>query len=132
MTRRLTIGSILAGVVVLCAIVVSAQQSSTPQGRQGRQGGEGQGRGGASAARASALPMLFGVNFGRPPSQTGQTKVVQENIGEANVELRKYGLHESCLLTSGNPGSDTTPFSVWSGECEQPFATLFRHRANYL
>jgi hypothetical protein len=58
--------------------------------------------------------------------------VVQENIGDSNLELKQYGLHESCLLTSGNPGSETTPFSVWSGECEQPFATLFRHKANYV
>src|SRR5262249_8379031 len=24
------------------------------------------------------------------------------------------------------------PFSVWSGECERPFATLFRHKTNYV
>ena len=55
-----------------------------------------------------------------PPARPGQTKVVQDNIGDPNLELKQYGLHESCLLTSGNPGSETTPFSVWSGECERP------------
>ena len=76
--------------------------------------------------------MFFDVNFVRPASQTGQTKVVQDNIGDPNLELKQYGLHESCLLTSGNPGSETTPFSVWSGECERPFATLFRHKTSYV
>jgi hypothetical protein len=103
---------------------------SAPLHGQGRQGGRG--GGGAGAARASTAPLFLDVNWVQPPSQTGQTKVVQENIGDSNLELRQYGTHESCLLTSGNPGSETTPFSVWSGECEAPFATLFRHRANYV
>ena len=77
-----------------------------------------------SAQQASAPPMIFDVNFVRPASQTGQTKVVQDNIGDRNLELKQYGLHESCLLTSGTPGSETTPFSVWSGECERPFQQL--------
>jgi hypothetical protein len=116
-----------------CALVVvmigtlSAQQPAPAQGRQGGRGG-----GGAGAARASTVPLFLDVNFVRPPSQTGQTKVVQENIGDPNLELKQYGLHESCLLTSGNPGSETTPFSVWSGECERPFATLFRHKTSYV
>lgn len=107
--------------------ILSAQQAAPAQGRQG--GGRG-GGGGTGAARASTAPLFLDVSWVRPPSQTGQTKVVQENIGDPNLELKQYGLHESCLLTSGNPGSETTPFSVWSGECESPFATLFRHRTN--
>jgi hypothetical protein len=131
--QRIATSAIGALIVLGMVLTVSAQQPAPAAGRQGGQGrGGGGGGGGTGAARASALPMLFDVNFVRPASQTGQTKVVQENIGDANVELKQYGLHESCLLTSGNPGSDTTPFSVWSGECEQPFATLFRHKASYL
>ncbi|MSO82858.1 MAG: hypothetical protein EXQ53_06135 [Acidobacteria bacterium] len=87
-------------------------------------------QGGGGAARASALPLFFDVNWARPGSQTGQVPVVQENIGDVNLELKQYGLHANCLLTSGNPGSETTPFSAWSGACEAPFATTFRHRTN--
>jgi len=36
------------------------------------------------------------------------------------------------VLTSGTPGSATAPFSVWSGECEGPFAITFRHKNNYV
>lgn len=130
MYRHRTIKSTVGFLVVLGMIGgVSAQQ---PAPARGRQGGQAQGRGGTEAARTSALPMFFDVKFVRPASQTGQTKVVQENIADPNIELKQYGLHESCLLTSGNPGSETTPFSVWSGECEQPFATLFRHKTNYV
>ena len=108
---KLTLGLLIA-LGMICA--VSAQQPATAQGgqAQGRGGG-----GGTGLARASALPMFLDVNWVRPPSQTGQTKVVQDNIADPNLELKQYGLHESCLLTSGNPGSETTPFSVWSGEC---------------
>lgn len=132
MLRNVSINSIVGFLVALGVIcTVSAQQPAPAQGRQGGQAqGRGGGGGGTGAARASALPVFFDVNFVRPPSQTGQTKVVQENIANADLELKQYGLHESCLLTSGNPGSETTPFSVWSGECEQPFATLFRHRTS--
>src|SRR5687768_8720385 len=111
MHRHITVTSVVGLVVVLGLIVsVSAQQPAPAQGRQGG--------GGTGAARASALPMLFDVSFVRPASQTGQTKFVQDNIGDPNLELKQYGLHENCLLTSGNPVSETTPFSVWSGECE--------------
>jgi hypothetical protein len=102
MHRHVTIESTVGFLVVLGVIcTVSAQQ---PAPAQGGQGGQAQGRGGTGAARASALPMFFDVNFVRPASQTGQTKVVQENIGDPNLELKQYGLHERCLLTSGNPG----------------------------
>jgi hypothetical protein len=111
-------------------VAVTAQQGAPAQGRQG---GAGRGGGGGTgAARASAAPLFLDTTFVRPASQTGQTKVVQENIGDASIELKQYGLHVSCLLTSGNPGSDTTPFSVWSGECEDPFATLFRQKNSFV
>src|SRR5688572_2233701 len=122
MRRHLSIASVIIGFGMICGL--SAQQAAPAQGRQGG--------GGTGAARASAAPLFFDVNWVRPPSQTGQTKLVQENIGDANLELKQYGLHESCLLTSGNPGSETTPFSVWSGECEDPFATLFRHKSSFV
>lgn len=127
MRRHLPVIGFIVGVGLVCGL--SAQQAA-PQGRQGGAGGRG--GGGTGAPRASAAPLFLDVNWVRPASQTGQTKVVQENIGDPNLELRQYGLHESCLLTSGNPGSETTPFSVWSGECEQPFATLFRHKSSYV
>lgn len=124
MHRYVSITSTVGFLVALGMIcTVSAQQPAPAQGRQG-------GGGGTAAARASAMPLFLDVNWVRPASQTAQTKVVPENIGNADLELKQYGLHESCLLTSGNPGSDTTPFSVWSGECEQPFATMFRHKTN--
>jgi hypothetical protein len=125
---RSTVGSLVAWAMI---VSLPAQPRVSAQGRQGRQGAPAEGRG-AEAPRASTLPMFFDVDFVRPASQTGQTKVVQDNIGDRNLELKQYGLHESCLLTSGTPGSETTPFSVWSGECERPFATLFRHKASYV
>ena len=85
------------------------------------QGGGGQG-----------VSLVFDVNWTQPPSQDGQTKLVQENIGDSSLELKQYGLHANCLLTSGTPGNEARPFSVWSGECERPFATMFRHRDSFV
>lgn len=124
MLRDVSVRSIVGFFVVLgmvCAL--SALQPVQAQGRGG---------GGTAGASVPGLPMFFDVDWTQPASQDGQTKVVQENIGDANLELMQYGPHESCLLTSGVPGSATRPFSVWSGECEAPFATLFRHKTNYV
>jgi hypothetical protein len=123
MRRQISIAGFVVALSVVCTL--SAQQPARGQGGGGRGGG-----GGTGAARASVAALFLDLNWVRPASQTGQTKVVQENISDPNLELKQYGLHESCLLTSGNPGSETTPFSVWSGECEDPFATLFRHKSN--
>lgn len=122
---RATIG--LAVVfTVACSALVLAQQPA-----QGR-GAGGQRQGGTGAARASAAPPFFKVDWVRPPSQTGQVPVVQENVADPNVEIKWYGPAAKQLLTSGTPGSDTTPFSVWSGECEGPFAITFRQKNNYV
>lgn len=107
------------GIVVVPALICAGVMAA-----------EAQGRGGGEGARRSVAPIFFDVNWTRPADQTGQTAVVQANVGDRNLELVQYGKHASCLLTSGNPGSDTTPFSVWSGECESPFATTFRHTRN--
>jgi hypothetical protein len=72
------------------------------------------------------------VEWVRPPSQTGQTAVVQENIADTNIELKQYGPAAKKLLTSGNPGSPTAPFSVWSGECDGPFVITFRNKNNFV
>jgi hypothetical protein len=92
--------------------------------------GQGRGGGGTGAARASVAPLFMKVEWVRPPSQTGQTPVVQENVADANLELKWYGKAAKQLLTSGNPGSETTPFSVWSGVAEGPFAITFRQKDN--
>jgi hypothetical protein len=123
MHRSVSISSAVGFLVALGMIsTVSAQQAAPAQGRQGG--------GGTGAARAAAAALILDMKLVRPPSQTGQTKVVQENMGDPNLELKQYGLHANCNLTSGNPASETTPFSLWSGECEQPFATMFRHKAH--
>ena len=116
-----------AALVVGCGALVFAQEPAQGQGRRGGGGGAG----GTGAARPSSAQAFFTVDWVRPPSQTGQVPVVQENITDPNVEFKQYGAGKQ-LLTSGTPGSDTTPFSVWSGECEGPFAITFRQKSNYV
>jgi hypothetical protein len=139
---RSTVGMI-AVLGLICGALAFAQEA--PQGRGGRGGGAGAqagggGRGGANAAaagggeggalRASTAPLVFKVDWVRPASQTGQTAMVQENVADTNLEVKWYGPGAKKLLTTGNPGSATTPFGVWSGECDGPFIITFRQKAN--
>jgi len=113
------------GLVILSGVFAPAQLAAGRQGGQegGRQGGRGTG-----AVRASNAPAFFKVEWVRPPTQTGQVPVVQENVVDQNVEVKWYGAAAKHLLTSGTPGSESTPFSVWSGECDGPFAITFRQK----
>lgn len=86
---------------------------------------------GQGAPRISLSPSVIKVDWIQPSSQTGQVPVVQENIADPNIEIVGYGQADR-LLTSGSPDNPGRPFSVWSGEAEGPFATLFRNRDNYL
>jgi hypothetical protein len=111
--------------VILTGVFAFAQQAARGQGGQerGRQGGRD-----AGAARASNAPAFLKVEWVRPPTQTGQVPVVQENVVDQNVEIKWYGAAAKHLLTSGTPGSEATPFSVWSGECDGPFVVTFRQK----
>ena len=131
MRHRVSLGAILGILLALgtvCSGPLFAQQTERGQGRgvQGpaAQGGEG--------PRASNAPPVFKVEWVRPPSQNGQVPVVQENIADPNIELKQYGPAAKELLTSGTPGSEGTPFTVWSGACTGPFAITFRPKNNYV
>jgi hypothetical protein len=109
--------------------VVFAQEA--PQGQGGGRGGRGaNAAGGGRGGRAAAAPMVqvIKVEWVRPEGQTGQVPIVQGNVADPNLELKKYGKAAAQLLTSNN----TNPFGTWSGECEGPFAITFRPKNNYV
>jgi len=127
MSRRISFEMILAFLVAL--VLISSEPTFAQQGeRNGVQARQGGGEG----ARASNAPPVFKVEWVRPPSQNGQVPVVQADIADANLELKEYGLAAKELLTSGTPGSESTPFTVWSGACTGPFAITFRMKNNYV
>lgn len=129
MSRRIGFEMVLAclGALVLAPGRPAFGNQNTQQRSQGaaRQGG-------GEAARASSAPPVFKVEWVRPPSQNGQVPVVQENIADPTIELKEYGPAAKELLTSGTPGSERTPFTVWSGACTGPFAITFRMKNNYV
>ena len=59
--------------------------------QQGRGGTAQAPQGGAEGPRASNALPVFRVEWVRPPSQTGQVPIVQENIADPNLELKEYG-----------------------------------------
>ena len=85
--------------------------------------------------RVVAAPLALKVDWVRPESQAN-TKVrytpVQENIADPNVEIKYYGMGARQILTTGAPGNEITPYGVWSGTAETPFAMTFRHKNNYI
>src|SRR6202030_248604 len=85
--------------------------------------------------RATVAPLFLKVEWVRPPSQI-DTKVrytpVQENVSDPNVEIKYYGPAAKQILTTGAPGSDITPYGVWTGTAEGPFAITFRLKSSYV
>jgi hypothetical protein len=86
-------------------------------------------------APVTAAPLAFKVDWVRPKSQE-DTKVrytpVQENIADPNVEIKYYGAGAKQILTTGAPNSDVTPYGVWTGTAESPFAITFRLKNSYV
>jgi hypothetical protein len=85
--------------------------------------------------RALVAPLFLRVNWVRPDSQSN-TKTrytpVQENVGDSNVEMKFYGAAARQILTTGVPGSELTPFGIWTGMAEGPIAVTFRLKDNYV
>jgi hypothetical protein len=85
---------------------------------------------------ATAAPLAFKVDWVRPKNQE-DTKIrytpVQENIADSNVEMTFYGKAAKQILTTGLPGSDVTPYGVWTGTAESgPFAVTFKLKGHYV
>jgi len=120
-TRRLIPGFLFV-LALAYLLPLSAQQG----GGQQRTAPETPRQALAEAPRASNAPPILKVVWVRPPEQTAQVPVIQTNIADPNIELKQYGAAAKDLLTSGTPGSESTPFTVWSGTCTGPFAITFR------
>lgn len=90
---------------------------------------------GEARPRVTVAPLFFKVEWVRPANQS-DTKVrytpVQENMSDPNVEMKYYGAAAKQILTTGTPGSDVTPYGVWSGTAEGPFAVTFKSKNNYI
>jgi hypothetical protein len=128
MLRGVSVKSTVGFLAVLAlagGALLSAQQA--PPGQAAGQGRGGRGGGGGRAA-AAPIVQVMKVEWVRPEGQTGQVAIVQGNVADANLELKKYGKAAAQLLTSNS----TNPFGVWSGECEGPFAITFRHKGSYV
>jgi hypothetical protein len=90
--------------------------------------------GGRARPGATAATLFFEVEWVQPANQADTTvryAPVQENIADPNVEIKFYGGAKQ-ILTTGTPGSDVTPYGVWSGTAAAPFAVTFRQKNNYV
>ena len=89
--------------------------------------------GGEARPRATMPPLAFKVEWVRPANQV-DTKIrytpVQENVADPNVEIKYYGSGAKQILTTGAPGSDITPYGVWTGTAQGPFAITFKLKNN--
>jgi hypothetical protein len=106
--------AILIGLMAGSALCALAQQAAPP---------------------VTAAPLAFKVEWVRPASQE-DTKVrympVQQNIADPNVIMTFYGKAAKQILTTGAPGSKETPYGVWAGTAEGPFAVTFKLKDRYV
>src|SRR6202049_2970643 len=117
------------GFLAISGMICSAFAQQAP-----REGGAAA-SGGEARPRATVAPLFLKVEWVRPPSQN-DTKVrytpIQENVSDPNVEMKYYGKAAKQILTTGAPGSDVTPYGVWTGTAEGPFAITFKRKDNYV
>jgi hypothetical protein len=89
----------------------------------------------AQPPKVTTAPLAFKVEWVRPVSQE-DTKVrympVQQNIADPNVIMTFYGKAAKQILTTGAPGSTETPYGVWTGTAEGPFAVTFKLKGSYV
>lgn len=74
-------------------------------------------------------PLALKVEWVRPANQadTKQRYVpVQENIADSNAVMTMYGAGAKQVLTTGVPGNNASPYGIWSGTAETPFAITFK------
>jgi hypothetical protein len=110
---------VIFGIILGASLFAQAQQ--TVAGGQARPG-------------ATAAPLFLKVEWVQPQSQADTSKrysPVQENVVDPNVEIKFYGAAKE-ILTTGTPGSDVTPYGVWSGTATAPFAVTFRQKNSYV
>jgi len=128
MSRCNRLRSSVASVAVLmltCSPLALGQEAAAGPGRGAPGRGGGARRGPATLAMTiafQAVPGESGTRAGVP----NQVPVGQRHIADPNLELKQYGAGKQLLTANGDPSS------VWSGECEGPFAVTFRHKDSYL
>jgi len=87
------------------------------------------------APPVTTAPLAFKVEWVRPANQE-DTKVrytpVQQNVADPNVIMTFYGKAAKQILTTGAPGSKETPYGVWTGTAEGPFAVTFKLKDRYV
>ena len=116
--RRYVSAKTTIGLLGLFGMICSASAQQAPAGAR---------------PPAAAAPLFLKVEWVRPQSQE-DTKIrytpVQQNLSDPNVEIKFYGAAARQILTTGLPGSDVTPYGVWTGTAEGPFAVTFKLKNN--
>jgi hypothetical protein len=112
---KFAVRSIAMAVLVVPFVSASAQQAPPPA--------------------PVAATLAFKVEWVRPTSQE-DTKVrympVQQNVADPNVVMTFYGNAAKQILTTGAPGSTVTPYGVWGGTAEGPYAVTFKMKDAYV
>ena len=111
MLRRVSVRSFV-GVLIVLGMVYGAQALA-------QQPAQGQGRGGGGG-RPAPPTLTMKVEW-QATKGTEQVPVVQGTVVDANLELKQYGAGKKLLNPGGGDAS-----TVWSGECDAPFAITFR------
>ena len=103
----------------------------------GQEPGAGRGRGGPSGAALRDLPAtppppLFFREEWKEGAKKGEAAATQDNVSNANLELKLYGPSASEFQATGIPGNKGNPLHLWTGLCPSPAGATLRDKNNYV
>jgi hypothetical protein len=145
-SSKLIVSTVRLALVMGIACALFAQEPA-PAGRGGGggRGGAGGGRGagggaGAGAGAAAPAGARGGAAAGRVPlffkeewktdATASEHPLSQNDVANANLELKVYGPSAKELLVAGSPTNETNPVHPWNGMCTGPCGLTLRHKTN--
>lgn len=81
---------------------------------------------------ATPPPPLFFREEWKQGAKKGEVAAAQDNVANANLELKLYGPNASNFQVTGIPGNKGNPMHLWTGLCPSPAGAMLRDKNNYV